>query len=411
MTPFQVPDGPYTIEQVMEEIRRQVVEPAEDRTGESSAVPPSGTAAGRTGDAANVSAKLESLRETLALLARIQSNPPVYRIHSHRALVGRLIDPIKRLIHWGARPYADVARERQDEWNAAASQAIRQALNHVTAELQRLNEALTRRVEGVDDRVRAIENRSRFGDFMEAIPREKRLAALDRSRGDYDDIHMRQKVYVDYFRDLPGQMLDIGCGRGELLNMLRGEGIECWGIDTDPLMVEMTRSLGVHAVVNDAMSEMRTVKDGKLGGMFAAQVVEHMFPGDLLALLRETRRALAPGGVIVLETLNPASLGVLAKSYYRDIDHKQPIHPETLAQLLEQAGFAGVELHYLNPFREDERPPALPGAAALGVTAEAHAALQRRFEMLDGLIYGMQDYYVVARQPAPGDRGAEPVRA
>jgi hypothetical protein len=166
-------------------------------------------------------------------------------------------------------------------------------------------------------------------------------------------------------------------------------------------MIEMCRAAGDYVEQKDALTVLRDVRPASLGGVFAAQVVEHLFPGELLELLRLARRKLAQGGILLLETLNPSSLGVLAKSYYRDIDHKQPIHPDYLKMLVELAGFEQVQRHDLHPFDEEERIPPLPESDRLGLPPVARQALQDRLDRIDALLHGAQDYYVVARQPAP----------
>lgn len=426
MSPFEVPDGPYTIESIMEAIRRQVVD--------TDSVAPGGEPAGgmtSSAPAANTDhlpAAANPLETALATITRLNQQEPQYRIRSYRRFLRYLIDPLKRVIHWGARPYTEVVRRRQDEWNAAAAEALRRILERFD-EIEQQHAAMMRKFEavaesfeimtrrfvederliaGVDERVAAIESRGSLDEILSCITPEERLAALDRTRGTWDDIWMRQKIYVDYFRNVPGQVLDIGCGRGELITMLRLEGIEVWGADLDPTMIEFARRSGVHAVVNDGLKELESVPPAGLGGLFASQVVEHLFPAQLAHLLRLARQRLARGGVMILETLNPSSLAVLAKSYYRDLDHKQPIHPEYLKQLVEMAGFESVELHYLHPFSPEEKPPLLPSAEELGISEQAHAALARRFEHIESLLYGAQDYYVVARQgePEPVDGAA-----
>jgi SAM-dependent methyltransferase len=477
MAPFKVPKDPFTIDAIMDAIHEQVVQ-CDARAKAQASVMGAPTVEEQVASCASPRASKaiapasheqapksreraptgpthdrKALIETLALLARRLESEPEYRVRSHRPVVGRLIDPIKRAIHWGSRPYVDVVRRRQDDWNAATLHALRQVGSQFDAMEERLKTAEARlgasedrlgaseerllateerlgaaeeqllateerlgaaaaqllatgerlgaseaRLGAAEERLRLMDSRQSLGTFNAAIPAERRLNAMDETRGTRDDINMRQKAYLDYFRDLPGQALDVGCGRGELLAMLRLNGIECWGADIDPLMVEVTRSTGAHAIQSDALGALRSVAPGTLGGVFAAQVIEHFFPGELLEFLALARQRLAPGGVMILETINPGSLGAMAKSYYRDLDHKQPLHPEGLKQLIEMAGFAAVEVHYINPFSAEETPPALPSPAEMEIGPKALDALERRFEAIEGLLYGMQDYYIVARQ-------------
>jgi hypothetical protein len=97
----------------------------------------------------------------------------------------------------------------------------------------------------------------------------------------------------------------------------------------------------------------------------------------------------------------------MAKSYYQDLDHKQPIHPDYMKILLEQAGFEQVEVGYLSPFSEVERLPDLPPQAGSGFTPEAHRALQVRFDWLNEFLFGFQDYYVTGVRAARSGGGAE----
>jgi len=166
-------------------------------------------------------------------------------------------------------------------------------------------------------------------------------------------------------------------------------------------MVEAVRGNGARAYPLDALAVLRAAEPDSLGGVFAAQVIEHFFPGELLGFLRLAQERLAEGGLLVLESLNPATLGVLAKSCYRDLDHKQPIHPEYLKQLLEAMGFAQVEVHYLMPFSEQERLADLAPAAQLGLPEAARTALQGLIDRLNGAIYGLQDYYLTALKLPP----------
>ena len=238
---------------------------------------------------------------------------------------------------------------------------------------------------------RALWDRHDLGALYEAVPSALRLAIMDANRGPFQEISGRQAHYALMLKGMPGQILDAGCGRGELLNLLRLEGLECWGAEIDPLMVAEARKLGVHVLEMDVLSALRSGRAGHAGrGLCRAGDRAPVPGGYYRAALKLARQKLAPGGRIILETLNPASLGVLAKSYYRDLEHKQPIHPEYLKLLLEMVGFEQVELHYLSPFNENERLPELPPAAEIGLPESARHAFQERLDRLNALLFGMQ---------------------
>ena len=134
-------------------------------------------------------------------------------------------------------------------------------------------------------------------------------------------------------------MLDVGCGRGELLELLGAHGIDAEGIDSDPAMVDHCRAKGLERVtVADGVAWLGKAAPGSLGAVFAAQVVEHLPYDALLELLRASRRALVPGGVLVTETVNPHSPQAL-KHFWIDPTHRHPLFPEVMLTLCRLTGF------------------------------------------------------------------------
>ena len=176
-------------------------------------------------------------------------------------------------------------------------------------------------------------------------------------RGSTADVRERQRPYVDDFRDA-APVLDVGCGRGELLGLLRDAGIDAKGVDADADMVAYARGEGLDVEQTDALAYLEAQSDGSLGGIFAGQVVEHLPPAALFRLLELAAVKLRPGGLLVAETINPLSPLAL-RSYFADLTHAQPLVPETLALLAKQAGFRDVQTRYLNAPRHaddvDER--------------------------------------------------------
>jgi SAM-dependent methyltransferase len=176
-------------------------------------------------------------------------------------------------------------------------------------------------------------------------------------RGSTAAVRERQRPYVEDFRDA-APVLDVGCGRGELLGLLRDAGIQASGVDADADMVAYARGEGLDVQQADALAYLEALPAGSLGGVFAAQVVEHLPPPQLFRLLELAARALRPGGLLVAETINPLSPLAL-RAYFADLTHAQPLVPDTLALLARQAGFRSVEVRYLNAPRHaddvDER--------------------------------------------------------
>src|ERR671936_2343895 len=165
-------------------------------------------------------------------------------------------------------------------------------------------------------------------------------------RGRSDEIRERQRAYVEDFRDA-APVLDVGCGRGELVGLLREAGVEARGVDADADMVAFARGEGLPVEQADLLAYLEGLDDGELGGVFADQVVEHLPPPALVRLLELAAAKLRPGGLLVAETINPLS-PIALRHYYADLTHAQPLVPETLELLVRQAGFTEVEQRFLN---------------------------------------------------------------
>jgi O-antigen chain-terminating methyltransferase len=200
---------------------------------------------------------------------------------------------------------------------------------------------------------------------------------------------------VPIFADT-SDVLDLGCGRGEFLALLGESGVTARGIDLNDAMVAVCRDKGFEAAKADALSYLRGVPSGSLGGLFAAQVVEHLEAAYLTRLLEAAFEALRPGAPIVLETINPACWFAFFESYIRDITHVRPLHPDTLKFLLIASGFQQIEIRYRAPYPEHEKLQPIPKSAALGDSVET---INGNIEKLNSLLFTYLDYAAVARRP------------
>jgi SAM-dependent methyltransferase len=213
------------------------------------------------------------------------------------------------------------------------------------------------------------------------------FAFESRMRGSTESIRERQRRYVD---DLRGQtpVLDVGCGRGELLGLLREVGVEARGIDADADMVAYARGDGLDVEQADLVDYLGRIKGRTLGGIFMGQVVEHLPPATLVQALTLASRALRPGGVLIAETINPLS-PIALRNYFADLTHAQPLVPETLELLARRAGFGDTEIRFLNEPAERLTEPDDPVIAA-------------NVRRLNELLFAPLDYALVARTAADG---------
>ncbi|NBY21879.1 MAG: class I SAM-dependent methyltransferase [Gammaproteobacteria bacterium] len=132
----------------------------------------------------------------------------------------------------------------------------------------------------------------------------------DRFRGDRSLIKGRLKVYLDFILPLKAlqesyKALDLGCGRGEWLELLQDQGIEAFGIDLDPSMLTACRERGLLAEEGDAIAALQALQSSSISLVTAFHVAEHLPFDDLLSLVEEAHRVLQPGGLLILETPEP----------------------------------------------------------------------------------------------------------
>ena len=317
-------------------------------------------AGGRNG-AAEGRGRLLAARHRAERLWAVSADRPLERRPGPKGWVAY---PLKRILRPFLRWYVEPLAAEQRSFN----DVVLKILDGILEEVDRGEAARAqaeRTLGELEDRLTRVERRgSGGGPAPQTVASQPAVAAVPdyfafeaRMRGSTAHVRERQRPYVDDFRDA-APVLDVGCGRGELLGLLRDAGIEARGVDADADMVAYARGEGLEVEQADALAYLDSLPDASLGGIFAGQVIEHLPPPVLLRLLELAAQKLRPGGLLIAETINPLSPLAL-RSYYADLTHAQPLVPETLALLASHAGFRTIETRFLNAPRHaddvDER--------------------------------------------------------
>ena len=344
--------------------------------------------------------------------------PFLYKPGSWGRLRGLLLVPVKAVLRKLMRWYVEPAFAQQRDFNSRVLQALDELSERVDAvagavdDSSRALASIERSVDGtderlleLDERLLRVERRTRQapaaataqGDQPQVRPAHSDgadyFAFESRMRGSTELIRQRQSVYLDDFR-AAAPVLDIGCGRGEFLTLLREAGVEARGIDVDAEMVTHCREEGLEVEQADALSHLASLEDDSLGGIFCAHVLEHLSPPALFRLLELGVAKLRPEGVFAAETPNPLSLFALA-NFSADLSHDRPLHPATLSFLARQAGFRKVELRFLSELSEAERLKLVPLPEGRDF-APTKDALDANVNRLNDVVFGPQDYALLA---------------
>lgn len=333
---------------------------------------------------------------------------------SARPVVGPAIRFAKRAVRRTLRWYVMPMMEQQSRFNHAVLDLFEklrlsseklvndevQSLMRTVARTDASVDALRADLESLAQATRAGPGREGDdGGIPAALPSTRRSlkyrAFEDRHRGPGADIAKLLSEYVPYFRGRR-RVLDVGCGRGEFLGVMRDNGVSAYGVDSDESMVEAARAAGHEVVLADAIAHLRQVEPGAIDGLFASQVAEHLTTAELMTLLDLGYRKLRPGGVIVMETPNPETLFIFAAFFYVDLTHIRPIHPEAMKWAMEASGFDDVRLERILPVPDGTRLESPPDEL---LDDKGWAAMATNIDRLNTLLYGPQHFAAIGTKP------------
>ena len=209
----------------------------------------------------------------------------------------------------------------------------------------------------------------------------------DRFRGTRAEIKERLKVYLPYLENLKSRpqaeqklFIDVGCGRGEWLELLAQANIPSIGIDMNEAMVNLCVSEGLAAKTDDAIRFLWQQEQSSAAGVSGFHIIEHLPFDKLIELFDAAYHALEQGGILIFETPNPENLIIGACNFYYDPTHLHPVVPEVAQFIALQRGFSRAEIVRLHPFPEEYQ---MPGDSAADIA-------------LNKFLFSAQDYAVLA---------------
>ena len=264
-----------------------------------------------------------------------------YCISTHRPLIGRFLVLGRQFIHGEVKRYVDLLVRKQNDFNMHVVGTLNSRIKDIN---NKINMAVDNRINEITSTInKDIENKAWLSDLMDnriktnvttLLPPEKTDNTMnyflfeEKYRGSTDDIKQRQTVYLKYFKNCHN-VLDIGCGRGEFLSLLKDNGITSKGIDINEEMVLYCKKSDLNVQKADVFTYLQSLEDKSLDGIFLGQVIEHLQPAELIALIKLSYDKLQYGSHFIAETINPSCL-TAHQWFYMDLSHVKLIHPQTI---------------------------------------------------------------------------------
>jgi O-antigen chain-terminating methyltransferase len=329
--------------------------------------------------------------------------------HAHEAQgVGRALNQMSEQLE---RQVAVLEERLAEHPDAATFNAMKGELAANVHKLAATKIELARTTEKVlaqDARMAALERKlSITASLVEGLvlkEQQERDAAksLDQFYSDFEDtfrgerslVRQRSEPYLEWVKEVgagsaDAPVLDIGCGRGEWLELLRDHGLVGKGVDLNSVFAASCREMGFDIMEGDAIATLRSLPDNSVGAITSMHLVEHLPFEAVISLLDEAKRVLRPGGLIMLETPNPENLSVATHTFYFDPTHRNPLPPEALRWIVGSRGFQDARVERLLTARWIDAPELLsdnvPGAPSINVLLQSMRVAP--------------DYAIVARCP------------
>lgn len=376
----------------------------------------------------------QSVAESLEKIAeRLETNHRMLaeRLEANHRNLQKLADSLQPLVRLCQELAQDVAaaqdyfdeRMKLQRWTYEGS-LVRQSKNlqeRVTERERRLTEMVDALREQIQKDLRALRQRvatpAKAGEARvpTAFQEERREASISSGprfdyfrfeqafRGTEEEIRRRQSFYLPFFRGRKN-VLDLACGRGEFLELMREMNVPARGVDLDTAMIGRCREKGLDVVSADVFAYLSSVSEGSLDGIFCAHFLEHLPPEAYVELISQCVQKLAPSGVLAVETPNPECLAIFSQTFYLDPTHRQPIPPAQLRFLFAESGLTQISTHFLSP--ASAGLPVIPLLASQVLEADRLRAWNEAVTRFNEAFFGGMDYAVLGHRPTFASPGA-----
>ena len=312
-------------------------------------------------------------------------------IRSHRRWIGPAIVAYKKIARWLVRPYLRPVLEAIRHDVDARADGAAETLSAASREIEALRDEGRRSQERLTILEAEEPARSPPVAASDGRPFDRYYVAfLGRFGPSYEERKRQTRHYVAILKHgleasssngaSDHRVVDLGCGRGELLEQLGKDGVAALGVDANAACVAAAGERGLTVQRADALDHLRGLPAASLGGVSCLGLVEHLPRAAVLELFELCYSRLAVGAALVVETVSPLSVAA-ARSFDLDPTRERPLHPETAQFLLDQIGFPSIDLQFLAP------PPADAQLARMG---------DPNADKLNALLFGCEAYAIIA---------------
>ena len=277
---------------------------------------------------------------------------------------------------------------RQNSYNKAVYDFNREVLSNL-GEVSRKIIDVQDKVDNIEDILKKLEYKV-LVDFPSNFDYSK---FEDQFRGPEELIKEKQKIYLDHINKQKS-VLDIGCGRGEFLELLKENGIKAFGIDSNRQMVKRCLNKGLEVEHADAINYLKNYQ-GSLGNVFLSMIVEHLDFKDIFAIISTAWGKMEQDSVILIETINPNSFYAQSRAYVIDPTHINLVSPETLSYTFQKVGFRNLKIIYKSPVPKEQRLKFIKHQIDNKELDNVLRKINNNLEVLDDIIFGNLEYVIM----------------